>query len=87
MDTTATGTGRLAARRGMWVLLLWVGVAGIMLLTGCVDALSFADDPTRDQPAPDGASARGPHDGEPASDEVILRWNGTLVVAEDASTR
>jgi hypothetical protein len=67
----------------MWVLLLWVGVAGLLMLSGCLDALSFPADPTRGEPAPAAETADVPRPALPAADEVVLKWNGTLVVAED----
>lgn len=73
----------MAARRGFWVLLLWVGVAALMFLTGCVDAPSFAGDPAQVERPADGTYPTSYPAARPAADEVVLKWNGTLVVAED----
>jgi hypothetical protein len=62
-----------------------VGVAGLLMLTGCIDALSFPADPTRGEPAPAAEGTDFPRPALPAADEVVLKWNGTLVVAEDAT--
>jgi len=74
-----------AVRRGLWVLLLWIVVAGLALLPGCVGKASFASDPA---PAPTPADTHYPTtypEATPGPDEVVLRWDGTLLNGQHVS--
>jgi hypothetical protein len=66
--------------------LVWLAVAVLLMLAGCSGAPAAADTP-KDAPnnAPPAALAREAFptsypDAVPASDEVVLKWNGTLVL-------
>lgn len=69
------------------MLLLWVGVAALMFLTGCVDATSFAGDPGETARPAGGEYPTAYAPARPGPDDLILKWNGTLVVPEDRAPR
>ncbi len=76
-------------------LLVWLLVALVLILAGCGGAPAAADAPqeTARNAAKDTATAalavketfpKSYPDAVPASDEVVLKWNGTLVLPGEA---
>jgi hypothetical protein len=70
--------------------LVWMAVAALLMLAGCGGAPAAADAPA-DAPhaGPPDVMARQTFptsypDAVPASDEVILKWNGTLILPGEA---
>jgi multidrug efflux pump subunit AcrA (membrane-fusion protein) len=68
-------------------ILIWLAVAVVLILAGCGGAPAAAGAPAGDTPAPVEARAAYPTaypESVPASDEVVLKWNGTLVLPGEA---
>ena len=66
-------------------VLVWLAVAVVLVLAGCGGAPAAAGAPEDAPPV----MARAPYptaypDAVPASDEVVLKWNGTLVLNGEA---
>ena len=68
-------------------LLVWLLVALVLVLAGCGGAPAAADAP-KEAPATTAAAKEtfptSYPESAPASDEVVLKWNGTLVLSGEA---
>lgn len=68
-------------------LLVWLLVALVLMLAGCGGAPAAADAPKDDAAPALAAKETFPRtypEAVPASDEVVLKWNGTLVLPGEA---
>jgi hypothetical protein len=82
MAKAASGHGKVG-RHARWVLGLWLAVAALYLLAGCVGRVSFANDP-RPNPRPEELHYPTTYpEATPGPGEVVLRWNGALLTAFD----
>jgi hypothetical protein len=66
-------------------VLVWLAVALFLIVAGCSGAPAAAGDAEDASPV----MAHDPHptsypESAPASDEVVLKWNGTLILPGEA---
>ena len=69
-------------------VLVWLAVALMLLMAGCSGAPAAAGDPDQEVRPTGGHHPTAYPEAEAAPDEVVLKWNGTLVVpGEDQAYR
>lgn len=65
-------------------VLVWLAVAVLLLLAGCGGSPAAAGDPEGETRVAGGHHPTAYPASEPASDEVVLKWNGTLILPGEA---
>lgn len=73
-----------AARPSLRPVLVWLAVAVVLMLAGCGGAPAAAGAPKDEAPPARAAYPTAYANAVPASDEVVLKWNGTLVLPGEA---
>lgn len=66
-------------------LLVWAAVALLLVLAGCSGAPAAADEPESGVRFAGDEFPTSYPASKPAADEIVLKWNGTLVLKGDAA--